>query len=76
MLDFIIDLLFNVSQKQVFNIVLVIVNRYIKFERYIPTCKDQKTKNMANILIKKVFIKYNKFVSFVNNCNLFFTLNF
>ena len=59
-----------------FDAVLVVVDRYTKFTRYIPTCKDWEVEDMANILVKEVFIKYGKPISFVRNCDLFLISKF
>ena len=59
-----------------FDAVLVMVNRYIKFAKYIPPFKNWKAENIADVLVKKVFTKYNKLVFFVNNFSLLFISKF
>ena len=70
------DLLPSVYSRQIFNIDLIIVDRYIKFAKYIPACKDWKVKKIANVLVEKVFTKYSKLVFFKNNYNLLFMSKF
>ena len=76
MLNFITNLLPSVYQRQVFDVVLVVVDEYTKFARYIPACKDWKAEDMVNVLVKEVLTKYNKSVFFADNCNLLFTSKF
>ena len=59
-----------------FDIVLIVVDRYIKFAKYIPACKDWKAEDIANVLIKEIFIKYNNPVFFVSNCDSLFMSKF
>ena len=75
-LNFISNLLPNVCQEQMFDTVLVVVDRYIKFARYILAHKDWEAENMANILVKGIFTKYDKLISFVNNHGSLFTSKF
>ena len=76
MFNFITDLSPSVYWRQIFDTVLVMKNGYIKFTKYIPACKDWEGENIADILVKKIFIKYGKPVSFMNNCNSLFTSKF
>ena len=59
-----------------FDIVLVIVDKYIKFAKYISAHKDWKAEDIINILVKKVFTKYGKPVFFISNCGMLFILKF
>ena len=52
------------------------VNRYAKVAKYIPACKNWEAEDMADNLVKNIFTKYGKPVSFVSNCGLLFTLKF
>lgn len=40
MMDFITGLFSNKLMNIVFNAILIVVDRYIKFVKYIPSCKD------------------------------------
>ena len=76
MFNFITNLSSSVYQGQVFDAVLVVIDRYTKFAKYIPACKDWEAENMVDILIEEVFIKYGKSVFFVSNCGLLFISKF
>ena len=75
-LDFITDLPPSVRRGQVFDAVLVVVDRYTKFARYIPARKDWEAEDMADVLVEEVFTKYGKPVSFVSDRGSLFTSKF
>ena len=75
-LDFITDLPLSVCQGQVFDSILVVIDRYTKFSLYILSRKDWDAENLANALVEKIFTKYGKPFSFVSDLGSLFTLNF
>ena len=56
--------------------VLIVLIEYSKFAKYIHFCKDWKAEDMANVLVKVVFTKYDKSIFFVSNHSLLFTSKF
>ena len=53
-LDFITDLPPSVCRGQVFDSILVVVDRYTKFSLYIPSRKDWDAENLADALVEEV----------------------
>ena len=41
----------------VFDAIFVVADKYIKFARYILSCKDWKAKMLGNALVRKVWLK-------------------
>jgi hypothetical protein len=56
-INFIIDLSFNVNRKVAYDSILVLVNRYTKYARYIRTRQNWIVVQLINAMIKKLFIK-------------------
>ena len=56
-MDFITGLPLSKLMGIVFDAISVIVNKYTKFARYIPSCKDWKAKMLGNTLVKEVWSK-------------------
>ena len=51
----------------VFDAILVVVNRYTKFARYIPSCEDWKAKMLRDALVKEVWSKCDLLVSLITD---------
>jgi hypothetical protein len=75
-MNFIIDLSFNKRREQIYDVILIIINRYTKYFKYISTRKDWTTKHLANELFDEIFFKQemSKFIIFDKNS--LFTFNF
>jgi hypothetical protein len=56
-MNFIIDLSFNVSRRVAYDSILVLVNRYTKYARYIRARQDWIAVQLADAMIEKLFIK-------------------
>jgi hypothetical protein len=74
--NFIINLSFSKHRNIVYDFVLMIINRYIKFSLYISSKKTWNVENLTNALIDKIFIKFEKFVFIVINREFFFIFKF
>jgi hypothetical protein len=47
-MNFIIDLSFNKRNEQIYDFILIIINHYTKYFKYILAKKDWTTKQLAN----------------------------
>jgi hypothetical protein len=56
-MNFIIDLSFNVNKRIAYDFILVVVNRYTKYARYIWARQDWIAIQLIDALIKELFIK-------------------
>ncbi len=56
-MNFIIDLLSNVSRKVAYDSILILVNRYTKYARYIRAKQDWTAVQLTDAMIKELFIK-------------------
>ena len=75
-MNFITDLFFSSHRKIINDSILIIMNRYIKFAKYISTKKIWTAENLADAIINIVFIQFEKFIFIVIDKNFFFTFNF
>ena len=75
-MDFITELLPSLQRGFEFDAILVVVNRFIKYSIYLSTQEDWVADTLADIFVEAVFIKYDMFVSFTSNRELFFTSHF
>lgn len=75
-MDFITKFLPSTQKSSVYNTVFIVVNHYTKYIRYIPARKDWNAKLFANIMVKKVFIKFKMLRLITNDQNSFFKSNF
>ncbi len=57
-MNFIIDLSFNVNRKVAYDSILVLVNRYTKYARYIRAKQNWIVVQLIDAMIKELFIKY------------------
>ncbi len=56
-MNFIIDLSFNVNRKVAYNSILILVNHYTKYARYIRARQDWIAVQLTDAMIKELFIK-------------------
>jgi hypothetical protein len=75
-MNFIIDLSFSKHKNVVYDSMLMMINRYIKFNLYISSKKTWNAENLTNALIDKVFIKFERFVFIVTNRDSLFIFKF
>ena len=66
-MDFITGLLLNKHQYNVYNFILVIINRYIKLVYYFVIIKNINIMILINLFFKKVILHYNILDSIINN---------
>jgi hypothetical protein len=75
-MNFIIDLSFSKHKEIVYDSILMMINRYIKFSLYISSKKTWNVENLTNALIDEIFIKFEKFVFIVTARDFLFTFKF
>ncbi len=75
-MNFITDLSFSKHKKIVYNSMLMLIDRYIKFNLYISSKKTWNVENLTNALIDEIFIKFERFVFIVTNRDFLFTFKF
>jgi hypothetical protein len=57
-MNFIIDLSFNVSRRVAYDSILVFVNRYTKYARYVRARQNWIAVQLIDAMIEELFIKY------------------
>jgi hypothetical protein len=75
-MNFIIDLSFSKHKEIVYDSMLMMIDRYIKFNLYISSKKTWNAENLTNALIDEIFIKFEKFVFIVTNRDFLFIFKF
>ena len=75
-MDFITGLPLCMRRKSVYDLILVIVNRYTKYAKYIPVRKDWKITDLADVLVEDIFFTFGKPVLLTNNWGSLFTSNY
>jgi hypothetical protein len=75
-MNFITDLSFLKHRNIVYDSILIIIDRYIKFSLYISSKKTWNAENLTNALIDEIFIKFERFVFIVTNREFLFTFKF
>jgi hypothetical protein len=71
-MNFIIDLSFNVNRKIAYDFILVLVNRYTKYARYIRARQNWIVVQLIDAMIKELFIKCEIFeIIIIDRENLF-----
>ncbi len=73
---FIIDLSFSKHRKIVYDSMLMMIDRYIKFSLYILSKKTWNVENLTNALIDEIFIKFERFVFIVTDRDSLFIFKF
>jgi hypothetical protein len=75
-MNFIIDLSLSKQREQIYNAILIIIDRYTKYFKYIAARKDWTTKYLTNELFDEIFFKYevSKFIIF--DWDFLFTFHF
>jgi hypothetical protein len=75
-MNFITDLSSSKYWNIVYDSILMIIDRYIKFNLYISSKKTWNAENLTNALIDEIFIKFERFVFIVINRVSFFIFKF
>ena len=55
-MNFIIELLFNRYENDIYNVILVVIDRYSKMTLYILAKSTWSTENLADVLFDKMFL--------------------
>jgi hypothetical protein len=75
-MNFIIDLSLSKRREQIYDVILIIIDRYMKYFRYISTRKDWTAKHLANELFDEIFFKQEMSKSIIFDKDSLFTFNF
>jgi hypothetical protein len=75
-MNFIIDLSFSKHKKIVYDSMLMMIDRYIKFNLYIFSKKTWNAENLTNALIDEIFIKFERLVFIVTDRDSLFIFKF
>ena len=71
--DFITDLPPSLRRTVAYDALLVMVDRYTKYSRFIPARKDWNAEIMADVLVEEIFTKFGMPVSIVSDRGSLFT---
>jgi len=72
-IDFITNLLLSRHRGCVYNIILVIVNRYTKIVAYVLTTKKATISNIVELFFKNIIYRYSTLKGIITNYRLVFT---
>ncbi len=75
-MNFITDLSSSKHRDIVYDSILMIIDRYIKFNLYISSKKTWNVENLTNALIDEIFIKFERFVFIVTDRKSLFIFKF
>jgi hypothetical protein len=75
-MNFITDLSSSKHRDIVYDSILMIIDRYIKFSLYISSKKTWNAENLTNALIDEIFIKFERFVFIITNRESLFIFKF
>jgi hypothetical protein len=75
-MNFITNLSFSKHREVVYDSMLMMIDRYIKFNLYISSKKTWNAENLTNALIDEIFIKFERLVFIVTNRDSLFTFKF
>jgi hypothetical protein len=75
-MNFIIDLSLNKRSEQIYDFILIIIDCYTKYFKYISTKKDWTMKQFANQLFNEIFSKHEMSKSIMFNKDSLFIFNF
>ncbi len=75
-MNFIIDLSFNKRSEQIYDFILIVIDRYTKYFKYISAKKDWTTKQLANQLFDEIFFKHEMSKSIMFDKDSLFIFNF
>jgi hypothetical protein len=75
-MNFIIDLSFNKRNEQIYNFILIVIDRYTKYFKYISAKKDWTAKQLTNQLFDEIFSKHEMSKSIMFDKDSLFIFNF
>jgi hypothetical protein len=75
-MNFIIDLSLSKRREQIYDVILIIIDRYTKYFRYISARKDWTAKQLTNELLDEIFFKQRMSKSIIFDRESLFTFNF
>jgi hypothetical protein len=75
-MNFIIDLSFSKHREVVNDSMLMMIDRYIKFNLYISSKKTWNAEDLTNTFIDEIFIKFERLVFIITDRNFFFIFKF
>jgi hypothetical protein len=75
-LDFITDLFSSIRRVLFFDAILVIIDRYTKYARYISARMNWTIENLVDFLIKEVFIRFEMLVFLIIDRETLFISNY
>jgi hypothetical protein len=75
-MNFITNLFFSKYKEIVYDSMLMMIDRYIKFNLYISSKKTWNAEDLTNALIDEIFIKVERLVFIVTNRDFFFIFKF
>ena len=75
-IDFITDLPLSMLWGVAYNLILMIINHYLKYAIYLPARKDWKAKTFADLVVKRVFTQFSMPIFIVSDCELLFISEF
>ena len=75
-MNFITNLFSSKHQDKIYDVILIMINRYNKYTKNVLTKKTSMIKNLKNALIDEIFTKYDKFVFFTIDQDSLFIFNF
>jgi hypothetical protein len=75
-MNFIIDLSLSKRREQIYDSILIIIDRYTKYFRYITARKDWTTKQLTNELFDEIFFKHEMSKSIIFDKDSLFTSHF
>ena len=75
-MNFITNLLSSRLWSIVYDAILILINRYIKYSKYVSTKKNWTTKNFANVIFDEIFIKFEMSTFFTSNWDFLFVSNY
>jgi hypothetical protein len=75
-MNLISDISFSKHKEIVYDSMLMMIDRYIKFNLYISSKKTWNVENLTNALIDEIFIKFERFVFIVTDRDSLFIFKF
>jgi hypothetical protein len=75
-MNFIIDLSFSKRREQIYDVILIIIDRYTKYFKYISARKDWTAKQLTNELFDEIFFKQRMLKFIIFDRESLFTFNF
>ena len=75
-IDFITELPLCMKRKSMYDSILIVVDRYTKYAKYIPVRKNLKATKLADVLVEDVFSNFGKPMLLTSDWGSLFTSNY